>query len=124
MYLLDLLLQVSGENKDHPLASNMTHKDTSCDDGESREGSEESDVGGAIDDEEGGAIDDEEGGGFSGIRMQSVKDIIAKARFAESYLRGGTDVGENLEELAQMIQQEPKEEEGRRVCTLCVHGLI
>ncbi len=87
---------------------------------ESRDGSEES-VGGETDDEE-------EGGGFSGIRMESVKDIIAKARYAESYLRGGTDteVGENLEELAQMVDDdlEPKEEDGvcrcRRVPT-CMH---
>lgn len=65
---------------------------------------------------EGGRESEEEvGGGFSGIRMESVKDIIAKARFAESYLRGGSGVelGENLEELAQIVEEEePKAEEG------------
>ncbi len=119
-----MFVQAGVETKAHPLANNLksvgaantptcdssdsSDSDDSVGRRESREGSEES-VGGGTD-------DDEEGGGFSGIRMESVKDIIAKARYAESYLRGGTDadVGENLEELAQMVDddQEPKDEEG------------
>ncbi len=97
----------------------MVHKDTttcdpndSCEERESRDSSEES--------EEGGASDTEVGGGFSGIRMQSVKDIIARAKMEESFLKSGTETGENLEELAKMIQ-EPKEEDGT-VC-VCVYGV-
>jgi len=34
--------------------------------------------------------------------MESVQDIIAKARFDESFLKGGSGLGEDLEELATM----------------------
>lgn len=50
--------------------------------------------------------DDEEEGkrGFSGIKNQSVDEIIAKARFTESFLAGSASIGltNNLEELAKL----------------------
>ena len=63
--------------------------------------------------EEGEDDEEKEDGGFSGIKMESVQDIIAKARFAESFLKGTPTLGlgENLEELAQLVDEEQKQGE-------------
>ena len=104
-------LQAGTESKPHPLAASTLKSVASTNTHNSSEG------GGGGDACEVGEADegDEVEGGFSGIRMESVKDIIAKARFAESFLRGGSgvDLGENLEELAQIVNnQECKQEDG------------
>lgn len=48
--------------------------------------------------------DDGGGKGFGGIKMDSVKDVIAKARFNEFYLHANLGLSENLEELASHFQ--------------------
>ncbi len=55
--------------------------------------------------EEGGTT-----GGFGGIRNQSVDEIIAKARFTESFLAASVSIGltDNLEELAKLGEMEDK----------------
>ena len=71
--------------------------------------------------ESGGEEEEEEeeeedsAGGFSGIRNHSVDEIIAKARFTESFLTmSAASVGltDNLEELARLGEEEEEEEEG------------
>lgn len=49
---------------------------------------------------------EEEEKGYGGIKMDSVTDIIAKARFNESYLSANLGLSENLEELASHFQSE------------------
>ena len=106
-------MQAGAEGKTHPLTASTlkgvssTNIHNSSGAGDGRDAGGAGGVGGDAGEEE-----EEEGGGFSGIRMESVKDIIAKARFAESFLRGGSgvDLGENLDDLAQIVDQECKEE--------------
>ena len=94
--------------KAHPLGAslkdaNVPHSPVdNCESGEDGEGMEEAED-----------VEEEEGGGFSGIKMESVQDIIAKARFAESFLKGTPTLGlgENLEELIQLVDEEQKESE-------------
>ena len=107
-------LQAAVEGKPHPLNNSL--KDQSAD---LSDDSRDDDLIEGSEGEDGG--EEEEEGGFSGIKMESVKDIIAKARFAESYLRGGTgELGENLDELAQMVsEKESKETEGIHTHSLC-----
>lgn len=54
--------------------------------------------------------EEEEGtmGGFGGIRNQSVDEIIAKARFTESFLAASVSIGltDDLEELARLGEVE------------------
>jgi hypothetical protein len=50
--------------------------------------------------EQGNDAEEEEEAGYGGIKMASVGEIIAKARFNESYLHVNLGLGENLEELA------------------------
>ena len=47
-------------------------------------------------------------GGFGGIRNQSVDEIIAKARFTESFLAASVSIGltNSLEELAKLGEEE------------------
>ena len=49
---------------------------------------------------------EEEEKGFGGIKMDSVTDIIAKARFNESYLNANLGLSENLQDLASHFQSE------------------
>ena len=51
-------------------------------------------------------------GGFGGIRNQSVDEIIAKARFTESFLAASASIGltDNLEELARLGDGEEERE--------------
>ena len=72
------------------------------------------------------AEDEEEERGYGGIKMASVGEIIAKARFNESYLHVNLGLGENLEELATHFGNE---ENGTCVCVyvcvcvcVCVHN--
>ena len=60
--------------------------------------------------------EEEEEAGYGGIKMASVGEIIAKARFNESYLHVNLGLGENLEELATHFGNE---ENGVCVC-VCV----
>lgn len=54
----------------------------------------------------------EEGGGFGGIRMSSVQEVIAKARFAEAFNIASTvGLSENLEDLAKFVDEEQQQEE-------------
>lgn len=48
----------------------------------------------------------DEGKGFGGIKMASVQEIIAKARFNESYLHVNLGLSENLEDLAKHFENE------------------
>ena len=52
--------------------------------------------------------DEDTAGGFGGIRSQSVDDIIAKARFTESFLAASVSIGltNNLDELARLGEME------------------
>lgn len=50
--------------------------------------------------------EDQEGRGFGGIKMASVEEIIAKARFNESYLNVNLGLSENIEDLAKHFQNE------------------
>ena len=64
-------------------------------------------------------VEEEEEGGYGGIKMASVGEIIAKARFNESYLHVNLGLGENLEELASCFGSE---ENGMCVCMhACVY---
>ena len=49
-------------------------------------------------------------GGFGGIRNQSVDEIIAKARFTESFLAASVSIGltNSLDELAKLGEDEDK----------------
>lgn len=52
------------------------------------------------------------GGGFGGIRMSSVQEVIAKARFAEAFNIASTvGLSENLEDLAKFVDEEQQQEE-------------
>lgn len=53
-------------------------------------------------DEEEDDDDEERIGGFGGIRNQSVDDIIAKARFTESFLTASAGLTDNLDQLAKL----------------------
>ena len=66
--------------------------------------------------EQGENAEEEEEAGYGGIKMASVGEIIAKARFNESYLHVNLGLGENLEELATHFGSE---ENGVCVC-VCV----
>ena len=55
---------------------------------------------------------EEGGGGFGGIRMSSVQEVIAKARFAEAFNIASTvGLSENLEDLAKFVDEEQQQEE-------------
>lgn len=60
------------------------------------------------------------GGGFGGIRMSSVQEVIAKARFAEAFNIASTvGLSENLEDLAKFVDEEQQqEEEGNSMSSL------
>ena len=55
---------------------------------------------------------EEDMGGYSGIKLESVQDIIAKARFTETFLSGASagstmaGVSDSLEELAALVEEE------------------
>lgn len=66
--------------------------------------------------EQGNNAEEEEEAGYGGIKMASVGEIIAKARFNESYLHVNLGLGENLEELATHFGSE---ENGVYMC-VCV----
>lgn len=52
------------------------------------------------------------GGGFGGIRMSSVQEVIAKARFDEAFNIAPTvGLSNDLEELARLVDEEQQEEE-------------
>ena len=68
--------------------------------------------------EQGENAEEEEEAGYGGIKMASVGEIIAKARFNESYLHVNLGLGENLEELATHFGSE---ENGVCVC-VCVRA--
>ena len=64
--------------------------------------------------------EEEEERGYGGIKMASVGEIIAKARFNESYLHVNLGLGENLEELANRFGSK---ENGVCVCVcVCVRN--
>lgn len=48
----------------------------------------------------------EAGRGFGGIKMASVREIIAKARFNESYLHVNLGLSESLDDLARHFENE------------------
>lgn len=55
--------------------------------------------------------DDEDASGYSGIKLKSVQDIIAKARMAEAFYNVPTaGLSDNLSDLAQLIEE--KESDG------------
>lgn len=56
-------------------------------------------------------MEEDEGRGFGGIKTVSVKEIIAKARFNESYLHVNFGLSEDLDDLARHF-----ENEGNGVC--------
>ena len=60
------------------------------------------------DGDEEGDEDDDAVGGFGGIKNQSVDEIIAKARFTESFLAASSSIGltDNLDELAKLGEME------------------
>ena len=60
--------------------------------------------------------EEEEERGFGGIKMDSVGEVIAKARFNESYLHVNMGLGENLEDLAKHFESE---ESGMCAC-VCI----
>lgn len=71
------------------------------------------------DDEDENDLEEDAVGGFSAIKNQSVDDIIAKARFTESFLVTSASIGltDNLDQLARLGEPE---EDGASVC-VCVH---
>ena len=61
--------------------------------------------------------EEEEEAGYGGIKMASVGEIIAKARFNESYLHVNLGLSENLVELATHFESE---ENGAYTVCVCV----
>ena len=58
------------------------------------------------------------GGGFGGIRMSSVQEVIAKARFAEAFNIGPTvGLSNDLDDLVKLVDEEQQEEEGKSTST-------
>ena len=50
--------------------------------------------------------DDEDTSGYSGIKLKSVQDIIAKARMAEAFYNVPTaGLSDNLSDLAQFVEE-------------------
>ena len=50
--------------------------------------------------------EEDAGRGFGGIKMASVREIIAKARFNESYLHVNLGLSESLDDLARHFENE------------------
>lgn len=65
-----------------------------------------------------GDEEEEEEGGYGGIKNQSVDEIIAKARFTETFLAASVTIGltDDLDELAKLGEMD---EDGIVFVTLC-----